>query len=562
MESTDHGTMFAFEADPLPTTASAVSTAAEGINSQYPAEITGGIPKTFARQDEFAGEELSAVKKKQSSRRRKKKALDTGPAALPGKLTRGFDTPCSTLADESDVSAAQTPYFAPSRGPGSLVNSPRLQASALTRALSNLKLNGNGHSLSRETSLTGSTFGDKETSSGTSEADCSETATYSIPITRDFASVDNISDSPPADKTRTASSMRRKMTASDFEPLKCLGKGAFGTVVLVKQISTGRLFAQKQLKKASITVHERLIEQTKSERTILENVNRHPFVVKLFYAFQDHARLYLILEYAQGGELFHHLALERTFSEEVSAFYMAELVIALDHLHRDLGVVYRDLKPENCLLDAEGHLLLTDFGLSKIAVDDDEKSEGNSTCNSILGTIDYMAPEVVQGKPYTAAVDWWSLGALGFDLLTGAPPFASNNHTKTQQKIVHGKLALPYYLSPDAKDLLTRLLRKEPKKRLGGNMPKDLATIQSHRFFRRIHWQALRNREMGPPIQPIITDPAAAENFDVEFTDLALSPTEMRSGNWMAAGTKVPGDNLFTNFSYVASQSLLETFEF
>lgn len=558
MERADPGTMFAFDLVDAPATSSA-ELRTSGLLSQLnsitgPSQTTDVVP----RQNGIA-QKAMAENGKQSSRKKKKKGLNPGPAAPATRVTRGFETPCSVAADESDVSAAQTPCYAASQESPSLVNSPRLQASSLTRALSNLKLFG--HELSREPSSSGYTSAGKETSSSNSEIDYAETLTYSVPITRDFASMGNGSSPVLGAVGESLKPNNGKMSAADFEPLKCLGKGAFGTVVLVKQKSTGRLFAQKQLKKAFITVHERLVEQTKSERAILENVNRHPFVVKLFYAFQDHARLYLILEYAQGGELFHHLAMERTFSEEVSAFYMAELVIALDHLHRNLGVVYRDLKPENCLLDAEGHLLLTDFGLSKIAVDD-ENSEADSTCNSILGTIDYMAPEVVQGLPYTAAVDWWSLGALGYDLLTGAPPFSANNHAKTQQKIVHGKLALPYYLSPDAKDLLTRLLRKEPKKRLGGNMPKDLAVIQGHRFFRKIQWTALRNRETVAPIQPIITDPAAAENFNVEFTDLALSPIETRSGHWIAtAETKTSGDDLFTNFSYVASQSLLETFE-
>jgi serine/threonine protein kinase len=283
------------------------------------------------------------------------------------------------------------------------------------------------------------------------------------------------------------------MCADDFEPVRCLGKGAFGTVHLVKQTATGKLYAQKQFKKASLTVHKRLIEQTRTERTILESVNRHPFVVKLYYAFQDHEKLYLILEYAQGGELFHHLAIERMFTEEVAAFYMAEMILALEHLHQNVRVIYRDLKPENCLLDVEGHLLLTDFGLSKVALD----SEDERT-NSVLGTIEYMAPEVIEGKPYDFSVDWWGLGAIGFDLLTGNPPFGGNNHAKIQHNILTQKLKLPYFLGPDAKDLLTRLLRKEPQKRLGGTTSKDIKVLKAHRFFRKIDWKKLETRELEP----------------------------------------------------------------
>ncbi|OBT74498.1 AGC/RSK protein kinase [Pseudogymnoascus sp. 05NY08] len=342
----------------------------------------------------------------------------------------------------------------------------------------------------------------------------------------------------------------RKMSAADFEPLRCLGKGTFGTVHLVRQISTGRLFAQKQFKKATLIVHTQQIEQTKTERTILENINRHPFIVKLYYAFQDQAKLYLILEYAQGGELFTHMQLECFFVQERAAFYMAELVLALEHLHKNLGVVYRDLKPENCLLDSEGHLLLTDFGLSKVALD-------GESCATVAGTVEYMAPEVVQGKKYGFAVDWWSLGALGFDLMTGNPPFRGNNKNIIMQNIVHGKLKLPYHLSSETKDLLTRLLRKEPKKRLGYG-PRDIQTIKSHRFFKNIDWAALGRREVSPPIVPFINDPELAENFSSEFTNLPLSPVVER-GNWGSREDLNPA-NVFNGFSYVASQSLLDGF--
>ncbi|CAK7202732.1 hypothetical protein SEUCBS139899_005459 [Sporothrix eucalyptigena] len=381
----------------------------------------------------------------------------------------------------------------------------------------------------------------------------------------------------------------KKMTADDFEPLRCLGKGSYGTVLLVKQNSTGRLYAQKQFKKASLVVHKKLVEQTKTERQILESVNRHPFVVKLFYAFQDREKLYLILEYGQGGELFTHLSSERMFTEATAAFYMAEMALALSHLHDTLGVVYRDLKPENCLLDSEGHLLLTDFGLSKVALPGARSRAGSTAtvatadsddacCNSILGTVEYMAPEVVLGKKYGRAVDWWSFGALGFDLMTGNPPFRGRNNAKIQENIVKQKLVMPYFLSPDAKDLLIRLLRKEPRKRLGANMPKDLETIKSHRFFRKIDWVRLAARELEPPIQPVITDPELAENFATEFTDLPLSPTMSpamdvggrdpdpyssskplgrNTANANGAGGASFRDDPFGGFSFVASSSLL-----
>ncbi|KAI1744245.1 serine/threonine-protein kinase psk1 [Xylaria scruposa] len=376
---------------------------------------------------------------------------------------------------------------------------------------------------------------------------------YEVKLEHDFVS-DSVREKPMYGAVEGGLASR-KMQADDFEPLRCLGKGTYGTVLLVKQRNTGRLYAQKQFKKASVVVHKKLVEQTKTERQILESVSRHPFVVNLYYAFQDREKLYLILEYGQGGELFTHLNTEKMFSESTAAFYMAEMVLALSYLHETLGVVYRDLKPENCLLDAQGHLLLTDFGLSKVAVGDDD------SCKSMLGTVEYMAPEVILGNKYGKAVDWWSFGALGYDLMTGNPPFRGANNAKIQHNIVKQKVVMPYFLSLDAKDLLARLLRKDPAKRLGSRMPNDLQTIKNHRFFRKIDWKKLANKEMEPPIQPMITDPELAENFAPEFTDLSLSPLTTTKDLWSDVSPRGSfKEDLFGGFSFVAPSSLLESY--
>ncbi|OQO10856.1 hypothetical protein B0A48_04157 [Cryoendolithus antarcticus] len=518
-----------------------------------------------------------AIQKAAKKRRKRNKKLANGmaPGAPATHIIRGFHTPVTSGGEESDMSAAPTPYMGATRmrDTESLTNSPAMRAAtpnggiaALKARLDALALDSNrpvntlsrvmsSHSVGCDSVASPSTRG--------SDGDTTEMDSYEVPLDEDFASLEAGSRTPIYASHAIEGGVRnacihRKMCADDFESLRCLGKGAFGTVHLVKQHATGRLYAQKQFKKASLTVHKRLVEQTKTERVILESVNRHPFVVKLYYAFQDQERLYLILEYAQGGELFHHLKLERMFSEETAAFYMAEMVLALEHLHHNVRVIYRDLKPENCLLDAEGHLLLTDFGLSKVALEDDART------NSVLGTIEYMAPEVVQGIAYDFAVDWWSLGAIGFDFLTGSPPFGGNNHAKIQQNILKQKLSLPYFLSPDAKDLLTRLLRKEPAKRLGGTTSKDLKALKAHRFFRRIDWVALERREVTPPIQPIITDPELAENFSTSFTDLPLSPVMLRGGKdeSMVDGYAQMENNPFGGFSFVASESLLNSDHF
>ncbi|TVY22757.1 Serine/threonine-protein kinase [Lachnellula hyalina] len=483
-------------------------------------------------------------------------------------IARGFHTPV-TSGDEDSDHGPHTP--SQKHRKNLMINdvvsansSPMLRCSSAqgvgVGGISRLKLQLDTLNLehdSRTSSLARSKYQSQPQSStgttsegGLSDDEASDITTYEVGFENDFVS-ESVREKAifgAVEGGLVQDTLARKMQAEDFEPLRCLGKGTFGTVLLVKQQATGRLYAQKQFKKASLTVHKRLVEQTKTERSILESVNRHPFVVKLFYAFQDHEKLYLILEYAQGGELFTHLASEKMFTEEVASFYMAEMVLALEHLHRDLGVIYRDLKPENCLLDDQGHLLLTDFGLSKVAVDE------NDACTSMLGTVEYMAPEVILGQKYGMAVDWWSFGAMGFDLLTGAPPFPGGNHAKIQDNIVKMKLKLPYYMSADAKDLLTRLLRKEPNKRLGNNMPKDMQLIKKHRFFRRIDWKKLAKRELEPPIQPLITDPELAENFSDDFTGLALSPVLTSSkAPWSAE----VNENPFGGFSYVGSESLL-----
>jgi tRNA A-37 threonylcarbamoyl transferase component Bud32 len=447
-----------------------------------------------------------AIKEKAKKRRKHKKKPQAAAPAL--NVIRGFQTPAASGGEESDVSMFNSPRMGAAR----LLDFPSASASpamrptvlgagvsALSAQLDALELEGAAARPRLIRTITNNSMNQSTAppSSGGSDGDRTEMETYDVPLDEDFISPDVGSRTPllsqAIDRGTRNNSVHRKMCADDFEPVRCLGKGAFGTVHLVKQTATGKLYAQKQFKKASLTVHKRLIEQTRTERTILESVNRHPFVVKLYYAFQDHEKLYLILEYAQGGELFHHLAIERMFTEEVAAFYMAEMILALEHLHQNVRVIYRDLKPENCLLDVEGHLLLTDFGLSKVALD----SEDERT-NSVLGTIEYMAPEVIEGKPYDFSVDWWGLGAIGFDLLTGNPPFGGNNHAKIQHNILTQKLKLPYFLGPDAKDLLTRLLRKEPQKRLGGTTSKDIKVLKAHRFFRKIDWKKLETRELEP----------------------------------------------------------------
>ncbi|KIW12521.1 hypothetical protein PV08_09798 [Exophiala spinifera] len=530
----------------------------------------GGIESQRGRQEVKGSAILSTTAAK---RKKKKNKTRTSEASQALSTVRGF-TPVDSGAEDSDVSVnsprvlSPMPRLAPLAGasPGLRPQSPGI--SSLKAQLDAL----NSRSQSPSTSCTRNNQDSEANSSAASAASDTQTdetpeeiVSYNVQIDQDFIS-QSMADTEPASSSpiamdadqRATSLIARKMTAADFTPIRCLGDGAFGTVLLVRQNATGRLFAQKQLTKAFLKIHKKRIESTRSERTILELVNRHPFIVNLYYAFQDHEKLYLILEYASGGELFRHLELEKFFSEDVAAFYIAEIVLALDYLHNTVGVIYRDLKPENCLLNAEGHLLLTDFGLSKVAVPD-PNTPGGSRCNSLgVGTIEYMAPEIIRGwdesdwgPGYGKACDWWSLGAMACDLMTGKPPFGGGNWTKIQQNIMHQKLNLPYFLSPDAKDLLTRLMRKEPKKRLGVG-PHDINVIKKHRFFRKIDWKKLEARELEPPIKPLVTNPELAENFSKEFTQRAVDATPQPHNRTLSKSDP------FGGFSYVASHSLLE----
>ena len=250
------------------------------------------------------------------------------------------------------------------------------------------------------------------------------------------------------------------------------------------------------------------------------------------------------------------------FSEENTAFYAAQLVLALEHLH-SLGIIYRDLKPENIMLNAHGDIVLTDFGLSKVPL---ENSDGRT--GTVCGTIEYMAPEVISERvQYDRTVDWWSLGIVIHDMLTGSPPFIANNRKKTMDAIMNKKLNLPYYMSSDAKDLLTKLLKRTPSARLGFG-PKGIENIKNHRFFRKINWKLLALRELEPPIVPFLSDPESVENFNTEFTGLPVQESPIFSlgmvhingagaahynvdGN--DSGTATPGSGYHTPARYLAS---------
>jgi len=339
-----------------------------------------------------------------------------------------------------------------------------------------------------------------------------------------------------------------KVTSHDFDLLKKLGKGGYGQVYLAKKVygvMVGEYFAMKVVKKARLITNKK--NDTKyamTERNILEAVN-HPFLVKLYFAFQTNHSLFLVLEYLAGGELFMQLERQHTLTEDEARFYLAEITLALGHLHL-IGVIYRDLKSENVMLDRYGHVKLTDFGLSK-------ERNNNELTHSFCGTVEYMAPEILQRRGHGQSVDWWSMGILLYDMLIGSSPFTGGNRSQVIHKVINGKLKIPRFLSDSGKHLLKNLLNKNPKTRLGGG-DKDVEEIKKHYFFKTLNWDSVYKRQLTPPFIPKLSGQDDVSLFDKDIVSepCLISPT---------ATTDETNCFWFENFSYVSPQIYLELAE-
>lgn len=288
-----------------------------------------------------------------------------------------------------------------------------------------------------------------------------------------------------------------KLKIEDFELLKVVGKGSFGKVMQVRKKDTNRIYALKTIRKAHI-ISRSEVAHTLAERSVLAQIN-NPFIVPLKFTFQSPEKLYFVLAFVNGGELFHHLQKEQRFDVNRSRFYTAELLCALECLH-GFNVIYRDLKPENILLDYQGHIALCDFGLCKLDMKDEDRT------NTFCGTPEYLAPELLMGNGYNKTVDWWTLGVLLYEMLTGLPPFYDENTNEMYRKILSEPLHFPgpEVVPPAAKDLLTKLLNRDPQQRLGAN---GAAEIKAHPFFHAIDWRKLLQRKYEPAFKPNVVSP-------------------------------------------------------
>jgi serine/threonine protein kinase len=295
------------------------------------------------------------------------------------------------------------------------------------------------------------------------------------------------------------------MSVRDFKLLRVIGKGSYAKVLQVRMKSNKKIYAMKILLKQHL-VSRNVADNAMVERKILAEL-RHPFLVKLHYAFQTHDKLYLVVDYFNGGELFFHLRKDGAFTEDRARFYAAEVVLAVEYLHQQ-GIIYRDLKPENILLDKEGHLRLTDFGLSKDQMEEDQKTK------TFCGTPSYASPEMLRREAYNKMVDWWSVGILIYEMLAGHPPFRHRSPKIMFDHILNSPVQYPSSMTADAKSLIEGLLKRDPNVRLGANSAQE---IKNHPWFQDVDWQRVFRKQVPVPFIPRI-DP---KQGDADVTNVA-----------------------------------------
>uniref|UniRef100_A0A8C1LEV8 Protein kinase C n=1 Tax=Cyprinus carpio TaxID=7962 RepID=A0A8C1LEV8_CYPCA len=324
-----------------------------------------------------------------------------------------------------------------------------------------------------------------------------------------------------------------KFNLDNFTLHKMLGKGSFGKVFLAELKGTGQFFAVKALKKDVVLMDDD-VECTMVERRVLSLAWEHPFLTHLYCTFQTKENLFFVMEYLNGGDLMFHIQTCHRFDLPRSTFYAAEIVCGLQFLHSK-GIVYRDLKLDNILLDIDGHIKIADFGMCK------ENMFGEARTCTFCGTPDYIAPEILLGQKYGTSVDWWSFGVLLYEMLIGQSPFHGHDEEELFQSIRTDDPCYPRWVTRDTNDILVKLFVREPEQRLGvkGN-------IRQHAFFKDIDWNALEKRQVEPPFRPTVKSAGDCSNFDKEFINEKprLSVTDRIIINSV-------DQTMFNNFSFI-----------
>ena len=306
---------------------------------------------------------------------------------------------------------------------------------------------------------------------------------------------------PPQDGSDGSGAVGEAFSFDNLVVVRTLGCGAFGRVKLVQSTADGRTFALKCQGKRAI-VENGLEEHVLNERTILASL-RHPFILTCHGAFKDTHSIYFVLELLQGGELFTQLRLRGQLEEREAKFYAAQVLLAFQHMHAK-NVAYRDLKPENLVLDSEGYLKVVDFGLAKVV-------DGKTW--TLCGTPDYLAPEIILNEGHDKAVDYWALGVLVYEMVAGLPPFYADDPMDVYEKILSARVSMPHHFSKNLADLVRKLCKLYQSKRLG-NGKGGTAAIQKHKWFSTFDFKGLIKRELAPPIRPVVGDNLDASNFD------------------------------------------------
>ncbi|KAI9320512.1 kinase-like domain-containing protein [Dichotomocladium elegans] len=316
-----------------------------------------------------------------------------------------------------------------------------------------------------------------------------------------------------------------RFALTDFRVLRTLGTGSFGRVRLMRSKRNAQYYAVKILSKKEV-VRLKQVDHTNNEREILMQI-AHPFIVNLWGTFQDHQNLYMVMDYVPGGELFTLLRRMRTFEPRFARFYAAECLLAIAFLHSQ-HIVYRDLKLENILLDCEGHVRLTDFGFAKRVED---------RTWTLCGTPDYLAPEIIELKGYTKAVDCWALGVLIYEMLAGFTPFEDVNVVRQYEKILQCKYKIPAHFDKQVRDLLRRLLTADLTCRLG-NLRRGCLDIMDHPWFAGVDFELLAERKVKPPFVPQLRWEGDTSYYDVydegkstDATNTATEPPELDPSN-------------------------------
>ncbi|KAG5266704.1 hypothetical protein AALO_G00235190 [Alosa alosa] len=335
----------------------------------------------------------------------------------------------------------------------------------------------------------------------------------------------------------------KRMNLDHFSFIKVLGKGSFGKVMLAELRGSDEVYAVKVLKK-DVILQDDDVDCTLTEKRILALARKHPYLTQLFCCFQTKDRLFFVMEYVNGGDLMFQIQRSRKFDEPRSRFYAAEVTSALMFLHQN-GVIYRDLKLDNILLDAEGHCKLADFGMCK------EGILNGVTTTTFCGTPDYIAPEILQELEYGPSVDWWALGVLMYEMMAGQPPFEADNEDDLFESILHDDVLYPVWLSKEAVGILKAFMTKSPNKRLGCVVAQGLEeAIKVHPFFKEIDWDLLEQRKVKPPFKPRIKTKRDVNNFDQDFTreEPVLTPVD-------DAIIKQINQDEFKGFSYCGEET-------